>query len=272
MKRAYGVFFTISLFFSDAFSQTGPGGVGSNTNNKLWLDANKGITLAGSNVSGWSDQSGNSNNAAPAAANQRPTFVSSSVNGYPSLDFDGVDDELRVPDNASLDLTQWHIFLVVIVDVHKNYNAWMVKGNDGQENYEILSYNDGNIHTPTYYSDNTRTFPSSAAGQTTTTEFNIIEYSYSSAVGRDVYKNNGAAITTDNENKTPAVNAFDLYIGNEKTTSRFLDGDIAEIIIYNSPLNSAQRIIVNNYLAAKYDEYSQITIIMMKIMQGLIMK
>jgi hypothetical protein len=131
----------------------------------------------------------------------------------------------------------------------------MVKGDDGLENYEMLSYNDGNLHTPIRYTDATRTSPNAPAGQLNTSTFEIIEYSYSAAVGRDAWKNNSATtIITDNENKTPTVNALPLYIGNERsTTGRYVDGDIAEIVIFNAPLNSAQKIIVNNYLAAKYN-------------------
>lgn len=238
-----------------ALAQTGPGGVGSSANNVLWLDANNGITQSGGLVSQWNDRSGNSNHALlpgpiPTA---KPAFVSSSVNGYPSLDFDGTDDQFWVTDNATLDLTQWHFFIVVTADLLKDYNAWMVKGDDSDENWEMLSYVDGNIHAPIKYTDGTRTFPSSAAGQVTTTNFDIIEYSYSTGVGRDVYKN-ATNIITDNENKTPKVNNLPLYIGNERSTAgRNVNGDIAEVIAFNAPLNSAQRIIVNNYLAAKYD-------------------
>lgn len=245
-------FLTFITFSNISYAQQGPGGAGNSASNVLWLDANRGVTLAAGAVNLWADQSGNGNNAAASAAGSRPAFVAGSVNGYPSFDFDGSTDELRVNDHNSLDLTQWHIFIVVAVDVQKNYNAWFTKGDDGQENYEILSYSDGNIHNPTYYTDGTRTFPSSAAGQVVVGAFNIIEYSYSIPVGRDVYKNYGS-INTDDENKTPQINAMDIYIGNEKTTSRFLNGDIAEAIMYNGPLNSAQRIIVNNYLAAKYN-------------------
>lgn len=235
-------------------AQTGPGGIGSSGNNVLWLDASYGATQSGGLVSQWNDRSGNSNHALlpgtiPTA---KPAYVSASVNGYPSLDFDGTDDQLWVSDHASLDLTQWHFFMVVTADLQKNYNAWMVKGDDSDENFEMLSYNDGNLHTPTKYTDGTRTFPSSAGGQVTTTSFEVIEYSYSTGVGRDVYKN-AANIITDNENKTPKVNNLPLYIANERsTTGREVNGDIAEVIAYNAPLNSAQRLIVNNYLAAKY--------------------
>lgn len=248
------VLLTLLIALGQLMAQTGPGGVGTSTNNVLWLDANFGITQASGLVSQWNDRSGNANHALlpgtiPLAT---PTFVSSSVNGYPSLDFDGADDQLWVTDHASIDLTQWHFFIVVTADLQKDHNAWIVKGDDSDENYEMLSYSDGNIHTPTKYTDGTRTFPSSAGGQVSTTAFDVFEYSYSTGVGRDVYKN-AANIITDNENKTPRVNNFPLYIANERSsTGRCVNGDIAEVVAFNAPLNGAQRIIVNNYLAAKY--------------------
>lgn len=243
----------IQLFFvASALCQTGPGGVGSSANNVLWLDGNRGVTVSGTSVTAWADQSGNGFSATPAAVVARPAYVSNSANGYPTIDFDGTDDELRVPDNAALDLTQWHIFIVPMVDLAKNYNAWLVKGNDNFENYELLSFSDNNIHMPVRWTNNTRTAPSSAASAVSSTA-NIIEYSFSSGVGRDVYKNINN-IHTDNEATTPSVNAHPLYIGNEQsTTGRFINGDLGEVIIYNAPLNTAQRIIVNNYLAAKYN-------------------
>lgn len=250
--RALGYCFL--LCSTAIMAQTGPGGVGTSLNNVLWLRANTGITQSAGAVSQWNDQSGNANHAylPGAIPTAKPAFIASSVNGYPSLDFDGTDDQLWVTDATSIDLTQWHFFIVVTADLQKDYNAWMVKGDDGDENWEMLSYSDGNIHTPTKYTDGTRTFPSAAGGQVTTTTFDVIEYSYSTAVGRDVYKN-ATNIITDNENKTPKVNNLPLYIANERTTTgRCVNGDIAEVVAYNAPLNSTQRIIVNNYLAAKY--------------------
>jgi hypothetical protein len=65
----------------------------------------------GSNVNIWNDQSGNGNHATASSAAARPTYVTNSVNTIPSLDFDGTNDELQVPDAASLDLTNG-IFLL----------------------------------------------------------------------------------------------------------------------------------------------------------------
>lgn len=250
------VFSALLIFISTGnicLGQGGPGGVGNAANNKVWLDANRGITIVAGGVNVWADQSGNAFNATANGAAARPVLVAGSVNGYPSLDFDGANDEMWINDNAALDLTQWHFFIVPIVDVAKDYNAWLTKGNDGQENYEMLSYATNNIHTPLYFTDATRTSPSSGNNVVSTANFNIIEYSYSTGAGRDVYQNYGS-IYTDNENKTPATNNFSVYIGNEKNIAgRFASGDLAEVIMYNAPLNPAQRIIVNNYLAAKYN-------------------
>src|SRR3954464_9443177 len=61
---------------------------------KLWLKADAGVTLAGSAVAQWNDQSGNNANASQAVAAQQPAFIASAVNGKPALKFDGSNDFL----------------------------------------------------------------------------------------------------------------------------------------------------------------------------------
>lgn len=239
-----------------AFAQSGPGGAGNSTINVLWLRPESGVNLTSGMVTQWSDQSGNGNHAYQPGAipNSAPAFVPSAVNGYPSLDLDGVNDQLWVNHAASLDLTSWHFYLVVKPDVQKDFNAWMVKGDDNQENYEVLSYSDGNVHTPIRFTDNTRTAPNTPAAQVSTTEWRIIEYSYtaSSPAGRQVFRNSTSQ-HTDTESKTPRTNTLPLFIGNERsTTGRCVNGHITEVVGFNGRLNTTRRILVNNYLAAKY--------------------
>ncbi|TYA84283.1 T9SS type A sorting domain-containing protein [Seonamhaeicola marinus] len=245
-----------SLFLSiNAFSQTGPGGVGTNDSSsslKLWLDASKGVTLSGSDVTTWADLSGSSNNATPPSTAARPNLNTADINGYNSIHFDGINDEFRVTDNSSLDLTSWDIFIVTKADLNKNYNALFVKGQDAQENYEFLTYGAAFFHTPIRFTDGSRNHSNSASGLYSTTDFDLYEYSFSSSVGRDVYKNN-TNIITDNESRTPRTNNIDLYIGNENVGGRHLNGRISEFLIFNTPLNTAEKIIVQNYLSAKYD-------------------
>ncbi|QOD59452.1 T9SS type A sorting domain-containing protein [Polaribacter haliotis] len=242
------------LFVPTNTSHLGPGGVGAidaTSDLILWLDASRNTSLSGTSITGWSDLSGNGNNATPPTTAARPNLITSDVNSYSSIDFDGTNDELRITDNASLDLTSWNFFAVSKADLNKNYNAIFTKGNDSNENYELLTFSNGLFHTPLKYTDASRDSPNSTSGQYSTTNFDVFEYSFS-GIGRDVYKNN-TSILTDNVNKTPLVNNLDLYIGNERsTTGRFLNGRISELIFYNQPINLAERIIVSNYLSAKF--------------------
>lgn len=65
------------------------------TNLKLWVKSDVGITLNGSNVSAWADQSGNGNNLTQAVAVSQPAYVANQINGYGSVQFDGINDSLK---------------------------------------------------------------------------------------------------------------------------------------------------------------------------------
>ena len=74
---------------------------------QLWLDASVGVTLDEQYVTGWADQSGNSNNAF-ANFGLEPTYMASdaNLNNQPSLQFDGMNSRLEfstqvMPDNFS---------------------------------------------------------------------------------------------------------------------------------------------------------------------------
>jgi len=62
----------------------------------LWLDADDAstITLNGTTVSQWNDKSGNARHASQATAANQPTYTTSGLNGKPVISFDGLDDEL----------------------------------------------------------------------------------------------------------------------------------------------------------------------------------
>jgi hypothetical protein len=215
------------------------------------------VTVAGSAVTVWGDRSGNGNNATAPLASARPTLVASAINGYPMVTFDGADDELRIPDAGSLDMSQWDIFFVSAENVAKNNNAWLAKGTNMQPNYALWSAANGALQLPIYDILNNLSSPSTPAG-TTSTAFSLLEYSNTLIAfvfpSRNVYKA-GANIYGDiNLLNLPMQNNQPLYIGNVQGTAGWnLDGDLAEVIIYDQPVNSTRRIIINNYLSAKYD-------------------
>ena len=60
----------------------------------VWLKADAGVTLNGSTVSAWNDQSGAGRNATQGTTAKQPLYVASADNGKPSVLFDGTDDQL----------------------------------------------------------------------------------------------------------------------------------------------------------------------------------
>lgn len=239
-----------------ANAQTGPGGVGSAANNVLWLSADNNVTLVGSNVSGWSDRSGNTNNATSAVAAARPVLNTGALNGYPVIAFDGTNDELRIPDVNQLDLLQWDMFLVGSVNTAKANNVWLTKGTNTQPNYALWSPLNNALQMPIYDIFGLFSNPATAANTMAAT-FNVLEYNNTVLLGlfpsRTVYKNGTNIYNDVNLLQLPSTNANALYIGNAQGAVGWnLNGNISEVILYNGPINSAQRIIVSNYLAAKY--------------------
>ncbi len=250
------------------FSQSGPAGVGNDDGTgslSLWYDANQGVSETSGAITQWDDLSGYDNHATPPAVGNRPALVTSAVNGYPTVTFNGSNDFLTAPDDASLDLTTWSIIIVGIINTHKNYNAFVVKGADAQENYEFLTNfpSTGNIHFPVRYTNGDRSTDSESGEVFSTSTYEVHQLDYDQS--NFEYYIDGSQTETNSETRTPQTNSNSLYIGNEQSTSgRNLDGSMAEVIIYSSPINDAERLILHNAMAAKYgftldanDFYSQ---------------
>ena len=76
------------------------------TNNlTLWLKADAGVTITGSGVSTWSDQSVVGHHANQTTDGYRPLVVSNALAGKPVIRFDGVNDSMSVAANSSAMIT-----------------------------------------------------------------------------------------------------------------------------------------------------------------------
>lgn len=83
---------------------------------KLWLRSDLGVTLVGSKVSAWADQSGNANHATQGTDAKRPTYTTGSATfrGYPRIDFGGA-QMMTIPHHASLGPSANGLALVMVV-------------------------------------------------------------------------------------------------------------------------------------------------------------
>lgn len=236
----------------------GPGGIGDTDGSgtlSFWIDANQGVTTTGTAVTQWDDQSGYGNHAAPAAVANRPTYNASGTNNHPTVTFDGTDDYLTAPDDNSLDFSTFTIVVVGIVNTHKNYNAFVVKGSDSQENYEFLTNfpGTGNFHYPMRHSGGAGRSVNAEPGSTMSTSvYGVYQLDFDQ--NNFEFHINGTQTETDPETRGAQTNTDALYIGNEQgTTGRQIDATVAEIVMYSSPLSTAQRLILHNAMSAKYD-------------------
>lgn len=229
------------------FAQTGPGGVGNSTTNALWLKADDITGLsAGDPLSvSWPDASGNSNDASQSTAGYRPTYQSSA--GISSVRFDGVDDYL---------------------DDARTYNARTVFAVYAPSTTLQATTDLGQIWGN--YAEGIHIAADARSGGNAQ-GFSFDGFTSSGTTAK--YGLNGAAYGSFNGNTNASPYVYDQrqFISAEFNTSKPLTrqiigslvpsfavgahqfgGDISEIIVYNTVLNTAQRNIVDNYLAAKY--------------------
>ena len=180
------------------------------------------------------DSSGNGNDG---TFNGDPQWVVGYYGG--AIEFGGAGDFLDCGSDPSLDLTKWTIAFWLKLNENKDFNAYIVKGLDVTENYEVLTYGDGHFHLPIGHADGSRTMGNTAAGVAVTGEWAHLTYTYDPAEGRRFYKD-GSLIFEDTESKTPQTSTDPLIIGNEGGMSRFVNGAMDDVRIYNHALTEVE--------------------------------
>lgn len=261
--KIFYAFLIVLIATINAMAQSGPGGLGDNSGSSnlvFWLKAdadvlNAGATAAsdGEAVSAWLDQSGYGYHAATGATS--PIFTSSNLNfgNSPTITFAGGATEfLFVEDDADeapqLDGTDE----ISIIYVYNPANLTSVRGH--------VSKRDGNGVNQSYVSftnggtQNSRINSNNDGGSSATignTFINAITYTSSAF---EHFLNQSFTGGTTGTGASIANNDSDLHIGTlDAGDARNFIGDFAEVIIFREHLTNAQRIVVESYLASKYD-------------------
>ncbi|MBG15665.1 MAG: hypothetical protein CL853_04860 [Crocinitomicaceae bacterium] len=249
------LFLSLNIFFYvfSCYSQVpnGPGGVGSLNELSIWLDATKITANDGDFLSSWSDVSGNGNNFSQPSAPLQPFYtLNSTINGGPAVSFNS--DFFQSSSIPSLETNQL---------------SWIMVSNTSNSNTQVLLRSD--------YSGGT-TFNSSImwGNFSTSTEFiahsreadgTIVKLIDAYNLGSHIWSSrwNGTTlfetyidqnfIASDNLAAAIPSGHNATFLGAANATNQYpFTGDISEVIVYNSTLNDAQRIIVDNYLSTKY--------------------
>ncbi|MAY82597.1 MAG: hypothetical protein CMP59_00525 [Flavobacteriales bacterium] len=232
------VFFTaISLTVHLCSAQIGPGGVGNSANNILWLDANDLLLNNGDPVNTWPDKSGNNNDAIQSTSTNQPTFVLSATNNRSALNFDGSNDFFNLGNHITSNaITFFAVYQTSVTNGRTLINL---------ENHYFFHQNQ-NIRA-NYVNPNSQISVLATAGS----NYRVVEIATNSdsltgtVAMRSGVSSTLAARTQLRGNPNSTIGVFN--------TSNFLNGRLAEVILYNSNLNTAQKNIISNYLAAKYN-------------------
>ncbi|MEQ8878378.1 MAG: T9SS type A sorting domain-containing protein, partial [Cyclobacteriaceae bacterium] len=244
---------------------TGPGGVGNSNDNSLWLraDAGTSTTTNGNPVSGWNDQSGNSNDASQATSAKQPLYQASVINGLPAIQFDDasgatVADEMLVIDNDNLDNTDGLTIFTVIRptnldgDERTMISKRVAVGSN--QSYSMFFYTGNRLYIDVV-SNNDR-FSSSSSFSNSTNYISTLLYDGTLAAAQKskIYIEESLDQTSTESSSSIPNYASDLTIGSiNANDGRPFGGYIAELTIYRRALTTVERIIVNNYLSAKYN-------------------
>lgn len=214
---------------------------------KLWLDADDlaTITKDGSDlVSQWDDKSGEGNDVSQATGSKQPLWVDSVQNGRPIIRFDAVDDFLNRTTFVNGALSQTNtIFIVakmppnstndngVVFDGETSRHLFLHLGVAGVSDYFIFA---GTNLTATTTVDST----------------NILLYTLVFNSSSSSLRKSKTGILSGDAG-TGTFNGVTLGAPTTLTDS-FSDPDIAEMLVYNAALSTADRDTVEDHLTTKW--------------------
>lgn len=276
LKLTIGI---LALFLSfNALGQEGPGGVRGDATNRFWFDVNdlSSTSNDGDAISTWSNKGGNSNDATQGVSSSRPTFendAASAMNNFPVLRFDGANDFLEIADNSDLNTgaAQAQRSFVLVFRTGGDVATRQVLYEEGNKTRGLNIYiNAGAVYVAGWNTPNDGPGAPWAFGSINTPVAANTDYVISFVKAGNVTTTgtingylNGTNFGTINNIGLLYAHSGRISIGAKRTGTRYetgqsggngqyFAGDIAEFIHYNFSLGDAERIIIENSLAAKY--------------------
>jgi len=206
----------------------------------LWLRADAGVIPAdGSSIARWLDQSSNGRNASMATVTRQPSLVGGALNGLPVVRFLGAQslvlEILSTP-------TEFSFFVVGKNSMPSESFSMILGKSDNAPNHQLRWENGSQALFVTH---NAGTIIISPIGNTRI--YHALSARYDGATMtwyRDGNATSSSAYTASAPWTIAQVGAW--------SSTDFLVGDLAEVIIYDRALSEVERESVNIYLQRKY--------------------
>jgi len=229
----------------------------------LWLDASDASTLwdsttggalvaADGSVARWEDKSGNGRHATQGTAVSRPQRKAAIQNGRDVVRFDGSNDYLAL--SSSYDLPTFSIFAVSKRINNASTNAIYTSGtSDGTNKRDaMLFYAGGSNQLLAQRSDNA-SYPTASIGNT----FNSFEICESNFNGSTLTVSVNGVDSSPVSTSISGSSTDSIWIGaaNQTVPGFWMQGDIAEILVFPTALSDTDRGRVEAYLNLKWSIY-----------------
>ena len=247
-----------------SLGNTGPGGVASTDGTselKVWLDAGRSVfsdagvtpSVDAGVVQQWNDRSGSNNHATKTVSN-RPAWdqIDPAINNAAAVDFTAASSN-RLNLNSFIlnpSTSSFSIISVLNADATTGSNQNIIEQKDGTgTGRSMLLYNNGTTRLNSLLGNVTT---ASTATYTLNT-WNIFSqtFSLSGTTAINMFKAGVADGSAASVTPETTVGAW-LIGANKAETGAFFQGSMGELIILNQSINTARRIIIENYLHAKY--------------------
>ncbi|HIA52075.1 MAG TPA: hypothetical protein EYN91_08335 [Candidatus Melainabacteria bacterium] len=206
------------------------------------------VTLSGSNVTTWQDISGSSNNATNGA--NQPTLVSGAVNGLPAVNFSGT-QFLQLPAGMA-NFTSGMTVMAVAKPVSVSAGARIFDfGNGATSDNVTMSLPSTTGLTFSTYNGSTASSATASSG-VTLGQFQLLEASYSGTNTATLYQNASQLTQSTTMQTLNNLTRNNCYLGQDSAGGNRLNGQIAELLIWNRQLTVAERTAAEGYLLSKY--------------------
>jgi hypothetical protein len=240
-------------------AQTGPGGVGNSSTNKIWYDAYQQNLTNGAQVASITDFSGNGNHATQNNSSRQPTFATNQSAGMPAYSFGGSLGQF-VQTNSISDLNTNNLSWYIITKTTNNYLGIALRSayTSGASSASDALWGTYITNTSNQFVSHTRNSSGTLVGSNNgyTSNFNVIGNIWNGSSGQlNCYLNGSPAGNFSGANSTPSGHLHTRLGSNSGGSSSggvFYKGQIAEVAVYTTVLNSTQRTILDNYFGNKY--------------------
>lgn len=237
---------------------------------QLWLDADDPSTLfdatsggslvaADGAVARWEDKSGNGRHFTQATSGSRPLRKTSQQNGKDTLLFDGSNDEMVGSDFLDADTGSLVAFVVLRRNATGASHEILTKATDtagwyfGFTNTDTLRLYNGNNSADTRVD---------TASSVSASSYSLIFLSATAgSFHQPAYRKNGTLLSSGSPSesgggyRTPVNTSAAVRLGSQiynGVNYYLFNGNIAEVVLYNSALSDTDRAAVESYLLNKW--------------------